>query len=262
MRKVGRFYKLFFSVRLVLEIRSNTSNDVDTALTSGLLVLSFTVLTGLGAQVVIPLPFTPVPITLQTFFVLLSGSRLGARKGGLSQLLYVLLGLIGVPWFSNGTGGFAKVFAASFGYLIGFVLAGWVVGYLTERYSGDRAVLGFLAGLIVIYGFGLFWLIMSLQLSLSEAFELGLYPFLVGDLMKLVVLLIFSRWFSYREEISRKRLFVVSGLSLALFSSFLLYLYSNGTMVPENLSWVSLGISMVYVLLIVFSQDRPYGTSS
>ncbi len=246
----------------MLELSVNNPNHVDTTLTSGLLVMSFTVLTGLGAQVVIPLPFTPVPITLQTFFVLLSGSRLGARRGCLSQLLYVLLGLIGVPWFSNATGGLEKVFAASFGYLIGFVLAGLIVGYLTERHSGGKPVLALLAGLIVIYGVGILGLILSLQLSLSMALDLGLYPFLVGDLMKIIVLLVFSQWFSYRNDISRKRLFVLSGISLAFFSSFLLYLYSNGTMVPENLSQISFGISIFYVLLIVFSQARPYTISS
>src|SRR6187402_1694587 len=102
------------------------------------LVIGAAVLTGIVAQVSIPLPFTPVPVTLQTLTVLLAGAALGPIRGGLSMVLYLVAGLVGVPWFSDKHYGWEF---ASFGYIIGFVVAATLVGALARR-GADRTVLG------------------------------------------------------------------------------------------------------------------------
>src|ERR1700694_5220745 len=102
------------------------------AVRDAILVVSYAALVGLLAQVVIPLPFTPVPITGQTFGVLLGGMALGWRRALAGMAVYVALGLVGLPWFARGTGGFAVVRAPSFGYLVGFVVAAAALGRLAE----------------------------------------------------------------------------------------------------------------------------------
>ena len=151
-------------------------------------VVAFVVMTALGAHVRIPLPWTPVPITLQTFFVHLAGATLGPALGPLSQALYILAGTAGMPVFAGGASGLAYlVKGATTGYLIGFVVAGALVGWLTRR----RADPGFLwilasmaAGSLVIYACGVSWLAWSLKLSLPVALAKGMLPFLVGDVLK------------------------------------------------------------------------------
>jgi biotin transport system substrate-specific component len=118
------------------------------------LVIGGAIFVGLTAQVSIPLPFTPVPLTLQTFSVLLVGAALGSLRGSASMALYLLVGVAGVPWFANHQSGWNL---ASFGYIVGFVGAAWLVGRLAER-GADRRVLptiGMMAlGNLVIYVFG------------------------------------------------------------------------------------------------------------
>lgn len=157
------------------------------------LVVGFALLTALSAQIVIPLGFTPVPITGTTFAVLLSGAVLGARRGAAAQLLYVGLGAIGLPFFAEASGGWEVVTGATGGYIVGFVVAAWVVGSLAER-GQDRSVLtaipAFLAGTVVIYAMGAGWLAIVLDIPLTaaagepSAIALGVAPFLVGDLLK------------------------------------------------------------------------------
>ena len=98
-----------------------------------LLIAGYAGLVGILAQVVIPLPFTPVPITGQTFGVLLGGMALGWQRAGLGMALYIGAGLLGVPWFAQGHGGAAALHLPSFGYLIGFLAAGTLVGFLASR---------------------------------------------------------------------------------------------------------------------------------
>ena len=139
------------------------------------------------AQVRIPLPFTPVPLTGQTFAVLLVGAALGARRGAASLLLYLLQGLLGLPVFSGGTAGLAVLLGPTGGYLVGFVAAAWLVGMLARRGMDRRiptALLAFLAGELVIYLFGVCWL--SAFLGFPRAIAAGLLPFLVGDALKLI----------------------------------------------------------------------------
>ena len=141
-------------------------------------------LVGLTAQLAIPIPGTPVPVTGQTFAVLLVGAALGSRRGLLSMLLYVVLGLGGLPWFAGGASGMVH---ATFGYLIGFVLAGALVGALAER-GGDRSVLGtigsMVVGNLVIYAAGAAWLMAAVDLTTMQAWEQGVQPFLIGGVIK------------------------------------------------------------------------------
>ena len=163
------------------------------------LVVGFALLTALAAQVVIPLPFTPVPITGQTFTVLLAGAALGATLAATSMALYLLLGAVGLPFYAEGSSGWEVVRGATGGYLIGFIVAAWLVGKLAERRQ-DRTVATavplFLLGSVVIYLFGVPWLAASLGVNGTEAMVLGLVPFIVGDLLKVAVagLLLPATW--------------------------------------------------------------------
>ena len=163
------------------------------------LVVGFALLTALAAQVVVLLPFTPVPITGQTFAVLLAGAALGANLGALSMALYVALGALGLPFYAEGTSGWEVVRGATGGYLVGFIVAAWLVGRLAERRQ-DRTVATaiplFLLGSVIIYLFGVPWLAASLGVSSTEAMELGLVPFIVGDLVKVAIagLLLPTTW--------------------------------------------------------------------
>lgn len=151
------------------------------------LVGSGAALTGLAAQVSFTTPLSPVPFTLQTLAVLVSGAALGTVRGVLSMLVYLLVGMAGMPWFaghSHGVGG------PAFGYLIGFVLAAGLVGALARR-GADRHVVGtvllMVAGSVVIYVVGTIWLAADLDLGLRQAFDLGVRPFLATDAVKLAV---------------------------------------------------------------------------
>ena len=156
-------------------------------------VVGFALFTALAAQISIPLGFTPVPVTGQTFAVLVAGGVLGANRGALSMGLYVALGAIGLPFYAEGSGGWTAATGATAGYLVGFVVAGFVVGKMAEH-GQDRklstSLPAFLAGSLIIYGFGATWLAYVLGLPLtagagdSSAISLGVAPFLVGDVLK------------------------------------------------------------------------------
>jgi biotin transport system substrate-specific component len=151
------------------------------------LVIGGAVFVGLTAQVAIPLPFTPVPLTLQTFSVLLVGAALGSVRGAASMALYLLAGVAGVPWFANQQSGWAF---ASFGYIVGFVAAAWLVGRLAERGADRRVVptIGMMAlGNVVIYVFGVAGLMVLADLPLSTALAKGVLPFLIGDVIKILL---------------------------------------------------------------------------
>lgn len=140
------------------------------------------------SQVRIPLPFTPVPITGQTFGVLVLGALLGSRYGTSVVIAYVLQGLIGLPVFAGWKGGIAVVFGPTGGYIVGFIFAAFLVGWLLERSWSRRLDLTFAALLIgnaVIYAFGLPWL--ALFVGWDQVLQMGLIPFLPGDLVKLLM---------------------------------------------------------------------------
>lgn len=145
------------------------------------LVVGGAALTGLAAQLSVPVPGSPVPVTGQTFAALLVGASLGAGRGFLSLALYTLAGLAGVPWFAGGAG------AVTFGYILGMLLAATVVGALARR-GGDRSVLRtagtMVLGSAIIYAVGVPYLAVAAHLSLSQAVAAGLVPFLIGDAVK------------------------------------------------------------------------------
>ncbi|MFI1797244.1 biotin transporter BioY [Streptomyces sp. NPDC020379] len=148
------------------------------------LVLGGAVLTGVTAQIAVPVPGSPVPVSGQTFAALLVGTTLGARRGFLSLALYALAGLAGVPWFAEGRSGAGF---ASFGYVLGMMLAATVAGALARR-GGDRSTLrtaGTMAlGSAIIYAVGVPYLALYAHLSLTDAIAAGLTPFLIGDALK------------------------------------------------------------------------------
>jgi biotin transport system substrate-specific component len=152
------------------------------------LVVAGALLIFLTARVSLPVPGSPVPVTGQTFGVLLVGGALGFRRGLVAVGLYVLLGVAGLPFFAEGRSGLSVVWGATGGYLIGFVFAGALVGRLAEL-GWDRRIGGalgaMLVGNVVIYGVGLPWLKVVTGMSNAETIATGLTPFLLGDALKL-----------------------------------------------------------------------------
>jgi len=171
------------------------------AITTAALMVGFALLTALAAQIRIPIPGTPIPITGQTFAVLLAGAALGSRIGAGSQVIYWAMGAIGLPVYANASGGWDAAIGATGGYLFGFIIAAAVVGYLAER-GQDRtiatAVPAFLAGNAIIYLFGVPWLIVAVPAidSITAALIAGFVPFVVGDIIKIVAagLLLPAAW--------------------------------------------------------------------
>jgi biotin transport system substrate-specific component len=156
--------------------------------TDALLVLGGTGFVALAAQVKVDLGFTPVPITGQTFAVVLVGASLGALLGLASLGLYLFVGALGAPVYADGAHGWSVLTGPTGGYIVGFVVAAVLTGYLAERRWDRRfnsAVAAMLTGNVVIYLFGLPWLAAKIDTGLEDTFEAGLYPFVVGDLFKL-----------------------------------------------------------------------------
>lgn len=154
------------------------------------LVFGTSLLLALSAQVAIPLPFSPVPVTFQTLVVLLAGAALGSRLGTLSVLVYLAEGMIGLPFFAKGAAGLAYLRGVTGGYLFGFIVAAYVVGLLVEKGFGRKvssAIMAMIAGNIIIYACGIAWLQMVLNISTSKAIMFGMYPFLLGDAYKIGV---------------------------------------------------------------------------
>jgi biotin transport system substrate-specific component len=151
------------------------------------LIVAAAGLTAGCAQISFYLPGNPVPVTGQTFAVLLSGAALGANRGAAAMLLYILLGMVGLPVYADGSHGVDVVTGATGGYLIGFLAAGWVVGRLAEARL-DRtpitAVPLFLIGSALIYGVGVPWLAVSADQSVGWAISNGFVDFIPGDLVK------------------------------------------------------------------------------
>lgn len=148
-------------------------------------VAGFALLTALAAHIRIPLPFTPVPVTIQTLVVLLSGLVLGPGFGALSQVAYVGLGVMGLPFFAGGAAGLAYLAGPTAGYIVGFAAAAAWVGAVSRRRKGVVThVLAALGGYAAIYGCGTLWLAVSMKSGLLSAATLGIVPFLAGDAMK------------------------------------------------------------------------------
>jgi biotin transport system substrate-specific component len=152
------------------------------------LVVGGSLFIALCARIRLPLPFSPVPVTAQTLAVLLTGALLGSRRGASSVLVYLAEGILGLPVFQGGSAGLAYLLGPTGGYLLGFVAAATITGWLAER-GWDRRVastaLAMLAGNAALYVPGLAWL--AVFVGTSKALALGLYPFVIGDLLKLAV---------------------------------------------------------------------------
>lgn len=178
--------------------RKNVFERIQDASTATKLLMSLMMacLTGIMAQIVIPLPWTPVPITAQTFAVLCSGLFLGKKYGCLSQILYIVLGIAFVPWFGGMTGGLDIFLGSTCGFFIGFVIASYFIGLITERYAKARnftrmAVVIGIANFALIYipglaGLALWSLAQGTPLGVVDLLMMGLVPFIAGDIVKIL----------------------------------------------------------------------------
>ena len=154
------------------------------------LVVGLTLFTAVCAQVSVPLPFTPVPLTLQTFAVLAGAGALGAQRAVASQILYVVLAAAGAPVLAGGSHGIAALTGATGGYIAGFIASSFVVGAIA-RTGATRNVAStaaaYVAGTATIYLLGVSWLAVSAHMSALDAIRAGMIPFLVGDAIKAVM---------------------------------------------------------------------------
>ncbi|MET4780278.1 biotin transporter BioY [Glaciihabitans sp. UYNi722] len=176
--------------------------------TDAVLVVAGAALTAIAAQLAVPL--WPVPVTGQTLAVLVVGSTLGAVRGSLSMLLYAVLGIVGLPVFSDGSHGLGVVAGPTGGYIIGFIFAAALTGWLAQR-SWDHKIFGaiaaFAAGTLVTFAIGLPWLAFTLGLNLEQTLEGGLYPFIIGGAVKALLAAGFIRlaWFGITRADRRNR---------------------------------------------------------
>jgi biotin transport system substrate-specific component len=178
------------------EVVFNKIQD-STTVTKVIMAFLMACFTGIMAQIIIPLPFTPVPITGQTFAVLVAGLFLGKKYGALSQIFYVAIGATCLPWFAGMTGGIGAVLGATCGYFVGFILAAYFIGLISERYAKARnftrmtAVVA-VANFAIIYIPGLAGLAawsyftQGVVLGPVELIIMGLAPFIIGDIVKIV----------------------------------------------------------------------------
>ncbi|MDL2263473.1 biotin transporter BioY [Synergistaceae bacterium OttesenSCG-928-I11] len=167
------------------------------------LIPLFSLLVGIGAMIRIPLPFSPVPLTLQTAMVFAAGLLLGSRRGALALLAYMVMGLLGLPVFTGG-GGLHNLMLPSFGFIVGFIGTAWTAGRICELASGWVArqsrrgvaalavrIVACLAGGAIYNVVGVLWLYMNVNYILGKAatfhqvLVMGLFPFLLPDLLKL-----------------------------------------------------------------------------
>lgn len=178
--------------------RKNVFERIQDASTATKLLMSLLMacFTGIMAQIIIPLPWTPVPITAQTFAVLCSGLFLGKKYGCLSQILYVVLGIAFIPWFGGMTGGVEVFLGSTGGFLIGFIIASYFIGLITEKYAHARSftkmslVIG-IANFALIYipglaGLALFLGFQGTSVGIIDLLMMGLIPFIAGDIVKIL----------------------------------------------------------------------------
>lgn len=172
-------------------------------------------LTGAMAQVRVVLPWSPVPITLQTFVVLLSGVVLGRKWGAISQALYLGIGALGMPWFTGYGSGLQTLAGPTGGYLTGFILAALLIGYFTDTCIKSRSffyMLGLMvfANFIIIYGLGIAQLslylswVKGVEVNLFSLFWMGVIPFIPGDLTKAIAAAVIARTIAPKQSYNKK----------------------------------------------------------
>ena len=153
----------------------------------------FAALTAAGAYIQIPIPFSPVPVTLQVFFVLLAGSMLKSKWGSLSMVVYTLLGVAGLPVFAGGSSGIGVLLGPTGGYIFGFIAAAFIVGKLAEKAEHAEKsglainALNMSTGILIIYALGVFQLMLVAEVGLWTAITLGVIPFIPGEIVKTAV---------------------------------------------------------------------------
>lgn len=193
-------------------IRKNVFDSIQNSSTLKKIMLSFLMacFTGIMAQIIIQLPWTPVPITAQTFAVLTAGLILGKKYGALSQILYILIGILFIPWFGGMTGGINIVLGSDIGYFLGFIIASYFIGSITEKYARSRKftrsmiVIG-IANFALIYIPGLVGLALWIYitqgtiLTIPSLLMMGFIPFIFGDILKVVSASAVSKVFLPKE---------------------------------------------------------------
>lgn len=153
----------------------------------------FAALTAVGAYIQIPIPFSPVPVTLQVFFVLLAGSMLKSKWGSLSMIVYTLLGIAGLPVFAGGSSGIGVLLGPTGGYIIGFILSAYIIGKLSEINKNNAKsrllinAINMSIGVLIIYVCGVSQLMLVAELGPGTALALGAIPFLPGEIVKTAV---------------------------------------------------------------------------
>ena len=153
-----------------------------------ILIMTGSVLITLSAKISIPLPFSPIPITMQTFAVLFVGALLGSKRGSLTVLAYISQGIMGLPVFAKAGSGFAYLLGPTGGYLIGFVFAAFITGFLAEKgwdRSFGKTIVAMTIGTLLIFICGVSWL--SIFLGLEKAIIAGFVPFIIGAIFKIVL---------------------------------------------------------------------------
>ncbi len=156
------------------------------------LIALITAITCILAPMSIPIPVSPVPITLTNLVILIGIYLLGWKDATISYIIYLLLGLVGLPVFSGFSGGLGKLAGPTGGYLIGFIFLTLIAGLFVEKFPNNipLIVLGMILGMIVTYLFGTIWLGYQMNASFLEALAIGVLPYLIGDGVKIVLAII------------------------------------------------------------------------
>ena len=190
---------MFININKIHEIQSSWYNWRQNAntITMTLMAFIFACFTGLMAQVSIAVPWSPVLITFQTFAALMAGALLGEKYGGLSMILYMVIGILGVPWFSHGAAGITAILSASGGYLFGFIIAATFTGYVFDHYENARKplqcfALMLFANWVLIYIPGLVGLYFYMTstgatVTLVKLLIAGVVPFIFGNIFKILL---------------------------------------------------------------------------
>ncbi len=184
----------------VVALRANTIRNKTVDAVIG--VTFFIIATTLGAYIRIPVPGTPVPITLQTFFVVLSGAVLGSRLGLFSQAGYIFLGAAGLPVFQGYAFGYSHILGPTGGYLIGFMAASFLVGKILEKEREDlfKITASFAIGNVVLYTLGIIWLMLIYKISFVNAILIGVLPFFTIELAKIFLAAVVYSKISHRSK--------------------------------------------------------------
>ena len=176
--------------RQTITTMNNTANSTTTKRLSTRKLM--TAITCIFAPMAIPIPVSPVPISLTNLVIMISIYVLGFKDATISYIVYLLLGLVGLPVFSGFTGGLGKLAGPTGGYLIGFIFLALIAGLFVDKFPKNRilAVVGMLIGMAITYIFGTEWLAIQLKMSFVAALSVGVIPYLAGDAVKIIIAII------------------------------------------------------------------------